>query len=381
VSCLYCNEVSENPAHLISMRGVKFVQIPTTLLAMVDSSVGGKTAIDTPHGKNLIGAFWQPNYIFVDLAFLTTLPAREVSNGMAEVVKVCLIPMGVTAKANITQTAAIWKEDDFAALESRAAEITSAASSKSTKSPTAGRFASDRTHEQSLLLQVVSGSIYVKAHIVTIDERETGLRNLVNFGHTIGHAIEAVLTPKMLHGECVSIGIILEAEVARSLGVLSQVAVGRLTRCLAAYGLPISMSDRRITALPASRELTVDRLLDIMRIDKKNSGPAKKIVLLSRIGKTYEEKASVVADDVIRRVLCEAATIVSGTPSKSPITMATPGSKSISNRALVLAALGKGTCRVRNLLHSDDTAVMMNALAELKVSAVRLMIRAELIIG
>ncbi|WVW83179.1 pentafunctional AROM polypeptide [Kwoniella bestiolae CBS 10118] len=332
------------------MRGVKFVQIPTTLLAMVDSAVGGKTAIDTPHGKNLIGAFWQPAYIFVDLAFLTTLPPREVSNGMAEVVK----------------TAAIWKDDDFALLESRSAEISLAASTKPTTSSTAGRFESDRSHAQSLLLRVVSGSIYVKAHIVTIDERETGLRNLVNFGHTIGHAIEAVLTPAMLHGECVSVGIILEAEVARQLGVLSQVAVGRLTRCLQAYGLPISLSDRRITSLPASSQLSVDRLLDIMRIDKKNSGPAKKIVLLSRIGKTYEERASVVADEVIRRVLCEAATVISGTPTKSPITMATPGSKSISNRALVLAALATGTCRIRNLLHSDDTAVMMNALVELK---------------
>jgi pentafunctional AROM polypeptide len=218
------------------------------------------------------------------------------------------------------------------------------------------------------LLEVVSGSIYVKAHIVTIDERETGLRNLVNFGHTIGHAIEAVLTPTMLHGECVSVGIILEAEVARQLGVLSQVAVGRLTRCLQAYGLPVSLGDRRICSIPASSQLGVERLLDIMKIDKKNSGPAKKIVLLSRIGKTHEEKASVVADDVIRKVLCEAATVISAIPSKSPITMATPGSKSISNRALVLAALGKGTCRVKNLLHSDDTAVMMNALAELKVS-------------
>jgi pentafunctional AROM polypeptide len=113
-----------------------------------------------------------------------------------------------------------------------------------------------------------------------------------------------------------------------------------------------------------------------MKVDKKNSGAQKKIVLLSRIGKTYEEKASVVEDDVIKRVLCEAATVISSTPTKSPITMATPGSKSISNRALVLAALGKGTCRVKNLLHSDDTAVMMNALADLKVSlAVSLLVR------
>lgn len=202
---------------------------------------------------------------------------------------------------------------------------------------------------------------------MTIDERETGLRNLVNFGHTIGHAIEAVLTPKMLHGECVSIGMILEAEIARQKGILSQVGIGRLTRCLRGYNLPVSLSDPRVTALPASKLLTIDRLLDIMKVDKKNSGPAKKVVLLSKIGATYEPKATVVPDDIIRKTLSEAATIVSGTPSKSPVSMATPGSKSISNRALVLAALSKGECKLKNLLHSDDTQVMMSALLELQV--------------
>jgi len=210
----------------------------------------------------------------------------------------------------------------------------------------------------------------VKAHIVTHDERETtGLRNLVNFGHTIGHAIEAVLTPSVLHGECISVGMILEAEVSRQLGHLGQVGVGRLTRCLKSYNLPVSLSDPRITGVPASRLLGVDRLLDIMRIDKKNSGPEKKIVLLATIGKTVEQKASVVPDAVIGKTLAEAAKVVPGVPSKSPIRMATPGSKSISNRALVLAALGSGTCRLTNLLHSDDTQVMMSALHELKVRA------------
>ncbi|KAI0666466.1 aromatic amino acid family biosynthesis-like protein [Trametes maxima] len=330
------------------MRGVRFVQIPTTLLAMVDSSVGGKTAIDTPHGKNLIGAFWQPEYIFIDAAFLETLPAREFSNGMAEVVK----------------TAAIWNETEFAALESRAAEIFAAIQTPSANF--AGRTESTRSAAQKLLLSVIAGSIGVKAHIVTIDERETGLRNLVNFGHTIGHAIEAVLTPAMLHGECVSVGMILEAEVARQLGVLSQVAVGRLTRALKAYNLPVSLSDPRIASLPAAASLSVSRLLDIMKIDKKNSGPQKKIVILSRIGATYEPKATVVADKIIAKTLSEAVKVVPGSPSKSPIRMATPGSKSISNRALLLAALGSGTCRLKNLLHSDDTQVMMNALVELQ---------------
>ncbi|KZT06660.1 Pentafunctional AroM protein [Laetiporus sulphureus 93-53] len=330
------------------MRGVRFVQIPTTLLAMVDSSVGGKVAIDTTHGKNLIGAFWQPEYIFIDAAFLETLPAREFSNGMAEVVK----------------TAAIWNENEFAALESRSAEIFAAIQTPSKDH--SGRTRATRSAAQELLLSVIVGSISVKAHIVTIDERETGLRNLVNFGHTIGHAIEAILTPTILHGECVSIGMILEAEVARQLGVLNQIAVGRLTRCLKAYNLPVSLSDPRIANLPAARGLTVEKLLDIMKVDKKNSGPQKKIVILSRIGATFEQKATNVADGVIEKTLSEAVKIVPGLPAKSPIRMSTPGSKSISNRALLLAALGEGTCRLKNLLYSDDTQVMMNALVELK---------------
>ena len=153
------------------------------------------------------------------------------------------------------------------------------------------------------------------------------------------------------------------------MGVLGQVAVGRLTRCLKAYNLPISLSDPRISHLPAAKSLTVERLLDIMKVDKKNSGTQKKIVILSRIGATYEQKATNVSDNIIAKVLSESVKVVPGIPSKSPIHMATPGSKSISNRALLLAALGKGTCRLKNLLHSDDTQVMMNALVELKVRA------------
>jgi pentafunctional AROM polypeptide len=218
-----------------------------------------------------------------------------------------------------------------------------------------------------LLISTIVGSISVKAHIVTIDERETGLRNLVNFGHSIGHAIEAVVTPSILHGECVAVGMILEAELSRQLGHLGQVAIGRLTRCLKAYNLPVTLSDGLFTKTPASSGLTTDRLLDIMRIDKKNSGPTKKIVLLSRIGATVEPRATGVPDEEIRKVLSGGVIIVPGIPSKDPLVMATPGSKSISNRALVLAALGQGTCRLKNLLHSDDTQVMMTALSELKV--------------
>jgi pentafunctional AROM polypeptide len=130
--------------------------------------------------------------------------------------------------------------------------------------------------------------------------------------------------------------------------------------------------------------LSTERLMDFMRIDKKNVGDTKKVVLLDRIGKTWELKASAVKDDAIRRVLCEAVRIRGGIPKEASqlqangdapekgIVMSTPGSKSISNRALVLAALGQGTCRMRNLLHSDDTAVMMTALKDLKVRLPRL---------
>ncbi|SPC68012.1 probable ARO1 - Pentafunctional AROM polypeptide [Ustilago sp. UG-2017b] len=338
------------------MRGLKFVQIPTTLLAMVDSAVGGKTAIDHPLGKNLIGSFHQPNYVFIDASWLKTLPAREFSNGMAEVVK----------------TAAIWDPIDFAKLESSAPAIRSAVLGPFAKHAPLdeGRTLDTRTQAQSLLLDVIRGSVGVKAHIVTIDEKETGLRNLVNFGHTIGHAIEAVLTPEMLHGECISIGMILEAEVARYMHGLSQVAIGRLTRCLKEYDLPVTLSDPRLTRLPKSLDVTVDRLLDIMKVDKKNSGSNKKIVLLSSIGDTVEDKASTVRDDIIRRVLSLGATVtpILEQPNNPKVTLSTPGSKSISNRALVLAALAGNTCRLRNMLHSDDTQVMMSGLHDLQAA-------------
>ena len=260
-------------------------------------------------------------------------------------------------------------------LESRSEEIFTAIQTPS--SNFSGRDKSTRSAAQELLLEVIVGSISVKAHVVTIDEREAGLRNLLNFGHTIGQAIEAILMPTILHGESVSIGMILEAEIARQMGVLGQVAVGRLTRCLKAYNLPVSINDPRlardsqIDGVPAAKLITVDRLLDVMKTDKKSNGRVKKVVLLSRIGATYEQKATGVADSIISKTLSEACKVVPGIPTHSPVQLATPGSKSISNRALLLAALGTGTCRLKNLLHSDDTQVMMNALIELQVSSAK----------
>uniref|UniRef100_A0A060T792 Pentafunctional AROM polypeptide n=1 Tax=Blastobotrys adeninivorans TaxID=409370 RepID=A0A060T792_BLAAD len=326
------------------MRGVRFVQIPTTLLSMVDSSIGGKTAIDTPMGKNLVGAFWQPHRIFIDLAFLETLPEREFINGMAEVIK----------------TAAIWDEDKFARLESYPKVFFETIRKRD---PHTQRV--DLSPIRDIVLDIVAGSAAVKAEVVSADEREGGLRNLLNFGHSIGHAFEAILTPEILHGECVSIGMVLEAELARYLGVLSPVAVARLVKCLSAYNLPISVHDKVVRKRSGARPCPVDDLLRIMNVDKKNDGAKKKIVLLSAIGKTYEKQATVVADEDIRVVLSEDVLVGSYQGAPKSVEVTPPGSKSISNRALILAALGKGTCRIKNLLHSDDTEHMVNAVRAL----------------
>ncbi|KAL7919260.1 EPSP synthase domain-containing protein [Trichoderma austrokoningii] len=322
------------------MRGVRFVQVPTTLLAMVDSSIGGKTAIDTPMGKNLVGAFWQPRRVFIDLAFLETLPVREFINGMAEVIK----------------TAAIWNEKEFAVLEESAATILSSIRSKGQ-----GRLQPIK----DVLRRIVIGSAGVKAEVVSSDEREGGLRNLLNFGHSIGHAYEALLTPQLLHGEAVAIGMVKEAELARFLGVLRPEAVARLEKCIASYGLPTSVKDKRVISLTAGKKCPVDVLLKKMGVDKKNDGAQKKIVLLSAIGKTHEAKASAVDDRDIGIVLSDSVEVTPGIPGDLRLTVTPPGSKSISNRALILAALGTGSCRVRNLLHSDDTEFMLSAISTL----------------
>ncbi|KAL3468029.1 EPSP synthase-domain-containing protein [Aspergillus heterothallicus] len=325
------------------MRGVRYVQVPTTLLAMVDSSIGGKTAIDTPLGKNLIGAIWQPTKIYIDLEFLETLPVREFINGMAEVIK----------------TAAISSEEEFTALEDNAETILKAV--RQDIKPGQHRF---KGLEEILKARILASARH-KAFVVSADEREGGLRNLLNWGHSIGHAIEAILTPQILHGECVAIGMVKEAELARHLGILKGVAVSRIVKCLAAYGLPTSLKDARIRKLTAGKHCSVDQLMFNMALDKKNDGPKKKIVLLSAIGRTHEPRASVVANEEIRVVLAPSVEVHPGVSKSLNVVCAPPGSKSISNRALVLAALGSGTCRIKNLLHSDDTEVMLNALERL----------------
>lgn len=322
------------------MRGTPVVQIPTTLLAMVDSSIGGKTGIDVPNvGKNLIGSIWQPRLILLWPGFLQTLDKRQVCNGLAEVIK-----YGV-----------IWTRKILHLIEHE----------------------SDRglglIKNQNLLGSLIWECAHTKANIVSQDERESNLRSVLNFGHTIGHAIEACLTPELLHGEAVSIGMILEMEVARILGHIDQGSVNRVKNLLKQVNLPVSLHEPRIQALvhETGKCVSVDYLMNYMNVDKKNIGGKKRIVLIKAIGQLVEPQASFVNDDIIRFVLSESV-VINGPKSFSlksnsndVLEITVPGSKSISNRVLVMAALGKGECRIRGLLHSDDTEVMLNGLRKL----------------
>ncbi|KAI9315200.1 hypothetical protein BX666DRAFT_1861164 [Dichotomocladium elegans] len=256
------------------MRGVPVVQIPTTLLAMVDSSIGGKTAVDTPHGKNLIGTFWQPERIYMDLTLLHTLPARELANGMAEVIK----------------TAAMWSRTDFEQLEHASNEL-KAAIALIGEHPTES---SDRSRAlRDVLMNTILAAVRVKAEVVTDDEREGGLRGLLNFGHTVGHAMEMLLTPQWLHGECVAIGMLCEAEIAVQLGHCDAAVVDRIRDCCASYGLPVKLDT----------PLAIDDVMEVMKVDKKNEGAQKRIVLLTGVGTTLERRATRVTDTIIRKVL------------------------------------------------------------------------------
>ncbi|RLN89902.1 hypothetical protein BBJ28_00010921 [Nothophytophthora sp. Chile5] len=298
------------------MRGVPFVQIPTSLLACVDSSIGGKTGIDVEAGKNLLGAFHMPQRVYIDLSVLQTLPKRELINGMGEVVK----------------SGAIFDAELFELLETSAETLLSLS-------------------DMEVVQRVVALTVQVKATVVTQDTKEMGLRAILNFGHSVGHGIEALLQPEYLHGECVSMGCLKEAEIARGMGVCSSATVGRLRRCLAAYGLPVRVPDH-----VATRDVLVK-----MEVDKKNSQGVKKIVLLQEIGKVLANPyARAVKDHQIELVLEKQVRMVPGPQANGTIRV--PGSKSISNRVLLMAALGKGPCRISGLLHSDDTQVMMNAL-------------------
>jgi 3-dehydroquinate synthase len=234
-------------------RGIDYVQVPTTLLAQVDSSVGGKTAIDSAHGKNLVGAFHQPILVIADTATLDTLPLREFRAGYAEV-----------AKYGLLGDAAF-----FSWLETNCRDIFAGGKSS-------GSFA--REHAIAICCRA-------KAAIVARDERETGDRALLNLGHTFGHAFEAAcgFSDRLLHGEAVAIGMALAFEFSARLGLLPATDAERVSRHLVAVGLPTKPADIHGPPLP------VDRLMELIGQDKKVERGSLTFVLARGIGAAFVE--------------------------------------------------------------------------------------------
>ncbi|MEL7490695.1 MAG: 3-dehydroquinate synthase [Pseudomonadota bacterium] len=239
-------------AAAILRRGCRFVQIPTSLLAQVDSSVGGKTGVNTPQGKNLVGAFYQPSLVLADIDALSTLAPRQMRAGYAEIVKYGAL--GDAAFFN-------WLEENGAAL-------------------LAG--------EQASLAHAVQRSCEMKAAIVAEDEREEGKRALLNLGHTFGHALEASFgfSDRLLHGEAVAAGMGLAADYSVQMGVCSTAAADRLKAHLRAVGLPAGIED-----IPGANSLNGDDLLALMMQDKKVQAGRLALVLMRDIGEAYIVRA------------------------------------------------------------------------------------------
>ena len=223
------------------MRGVPFIQVPTTLLAMVDSSVGGKTGVNHAMGKNMIGAFYQPKKVLMDLDVLKSLPQAEFLAGMAEVIK-----YGV-----------IWDASFFEYLDREREKILAL--------------------DPEVLSHIIQRSCEIKAEVVSEDERESGLRAILNFGHTVGHAIETAQNYTMRHGEAAAIGMVYASKLAYKTGLCDASVPDRVERLIRSYGLPTDLA-------ALSRKPSMTELMGAMQIDKKAEGGKVKFVLPKKIG-------------------------------------------------------------------------------------------------
>lgn len=230
----------------IYMRGIPFIQIPTTLLAQVDSSVGGKTGVDLPDGKNLLGTFTQPLRVYADIGVLCTLPAQELRNGLAEVIKYGMI----------------WSPELFSMLEKKWWDVINL--------------------EPHTTAEIVKQSCEIKAHVVARDEKEGGLRRILNFGHTIGHAVEASSDYRIPHGEAVAMGMMAVTRISHNRDMVSGEEVERLNALLEKFRLPRTIPDF----------VSEDSIIRLIHHDKKVKNGRVHFVLGSGIGKT------VIADDV-----------------------------------------------------------------------------------
>jgi len=222
----------------IFMRGIPCIQIPTTLLAQVDSAIGGKTGIDISEGKNLIGTFWQPKEVFIDTSFLETLPQKEFTNGLAEIIKYGLIDDPVVIEIF---------ERDYAKVISK---------------------------DHNLLLELIRKSCIIKKRIVELDETEKGLRRILNFGHTLGHALEAESDYALSHGEAIAAGMTGAAYLSEELGYLQPCERERIESAIEKSGLPIHIP----------KNFNTEALLLRMKHDKKKEGDSIHFVLLKAIG-------------------------------------------------------------------------------------------------
>jgi 3-dehydroquinate synthase len=235
-------------------RGVKFIQIPTTLLAQVDSSVGGKTAVNHPLGKNMIGAFYQPCAVFADTSVLSTLPDREFSAGLAEVIKYGLIRDRPFYE---------WLEVNIDLLLER---------------------------DNEALIYTIERSCINKAEVVAEDERESGIRAILNLGHTFGHAIETGLSYKgWLHGEAVGCGMLMAADLSMRLGLMEQEQVDRIKQLLERAKLPTMIH----------KDIKLREMLENMKVDKKSRDGVLYLILLKGIGE------AVITADYTEQVLTE----------------------------------------------------------------------------
>lgn len=227
------------------MRGIHFVQVPTTLLAQVDSSVGGKTGVNHPAGKNMIGTFYQPRLVWTDVSTLTTLPRSELLSGMAEIIK-----YGVIRDAGL-----------FDVLENKREAILGL--------------------DRAVISYVIERSCQIKAEVVSKDERESGLRAVLNFGHTIGHAVEAETGySKYLHGEAVAIGMCLAARLSAELGIMEGSHADRIKSVVGSYGLPVELP----------KDVDGDKLVSLMSLDKKALAGEMRFILPKGIGSVVIHK-------------------------------------------------------------------------------------------
>ena len=240
----------------IWMRGIRFVQVPTTLLAQVDSSVGGKTGVNLPYGKNLIGVFHQPKAVLIDPRVLKTLPDREITAGLGEIIK-----YGILGDAAF-----------FARLEKDISKL--------------------RAQDATVLEEVIAHCCEMKAKIVREDEKEAGVRALLNLGHTFGHAIEKVAGYGVwLHGEAVGAGLVMAAALSRDLGMLKEKEVERIRALVSAAGLPVTV-----------KGISSEAALSAMHGDKKARANALRFVLIDGIGKSVTETVS---EEKVLRVMRE----------------------------------------------------------------------------